>query len=151
MISSNIILLLLITMISSNTIMIHYRLLILTQTEIDPVTAGFKPVQTGTLCWNKTTKMATGPTIAEELFHAICLRDYCEYVTKLHKQDILTPKEFKSSVYNQYYELNTRICYVDRRINQNHVYALFGEYSGLEPLEVKTSMLDETTKNFTWY
>ena len=95
--------------------------------------------------------MAAGPTIPEELFHAIRLRDYCKYVTKLHKQDILTPKEFKSSLYNQYYELDTRICYVDRQISQNHVYALFGEYSGLEPMEVKTSMLEEITKKFTCY
>ena len=119
----------------------HYRRPNLNQIEIDPECAGFNRYRLVPICWRKTTKMVAGSTIAEQLFHAIHLRDYCKYVTKLHKQDILTPKEFKSSVFNQYYELDTRICYVDRWINQNHVYTLFGEYSGLEPMEVKTSML----------
>ena len=96
--------------------------------------------------------MAANNTITEELLHAIRLCDYCEYVTKLHKHEhFCPPKEFRESPYSQYYDLDTKICYIDRCINQNHVYDLFGDYSGLEAHKVKQFMLDEISKNYNWY
>ena len=69
----------------------------------------------------KEGKMAVSGFIAEELFHAIRLRDYCEYVSKLNRADIMVPSEFKYSEYSSIYNLDTRICYTDQRINKNHM------------------------------
>ena len=95
--------------------------------------------------------MVTGGSIAEELFHAIRLRDYCEYVSKLNRADIMTPIEFKYSEYSSIYELDTRICYNDRRINKNHVYDIFGDFSSTDGKSVKLGMLDEIGDNYDWY
>ena len=81
--------------------------------------------------------MAVGGSIAEELFQAIKLCDYCEYITKLHKQDIMSPKDYRESPLNAIYELDTRICYVQRKINMDHMYEIFGEFSGTDAEAVK--------------
>ena len=95
--------------------------------------------------------MAVGGSIAEELFQAIKLRDYCEYITKLHKQDIMSLKEFRDSPLHAMYELDTSVCYIQRRINSNHVYDMFGDFSGTDAATIKASMLDEIATNFDWY
>ena len=100
-------------------------------------------------------KMAEGGigsgSIAKELFEAIRLRDYCAYITKLNKADIMTPKEFMSSIYSQDYVLDTRICYHGRKINRDHVYDIFSDFSGTDGSTAKMDMLNEITENYDWY
>ena len=99
--------------------------------------------------------MAEGGTgsgsIAKELFEAIRLRDYCAYITKLNKADIMTPKEFTNSIYSQDYVLDTRICYHGRKINRDHVYDIFSDFSGTDGTTAKMDMLNEITENYDWY
>ena len=95
--------------------------------------------------------MVEGGSIAEELFHAIRLKDYCAYMSKLNKGDIISIKEFKEHNYSCHYELNSKICYHDRKINQDHVYDIFSEFSGDDASTVKMNMLDEVTQNYDWY
>ena len=92
-----------------------------------------------------------GGSIAEELFDAIRLRDYCEYVPKLNKADIMNPKEFAESMYSDIYELDTRICYHDRRINKDHIYDIFSDFSGTDASTAKVDMLSEVSENYDWY
>ena len=94
--------------------------------------------------------MAVGCSIAKELFQAIKLRHYSEYITKLHKQDIMSSKEFCESPLHAMYELDTSVCYIQRRINSNHMYDMFGDFSGTDAATVKASMLEIAT-NFDWY
>ena len=63
----------------------------------------------------------------------------------------MSPKEFRESPCNLVYELDTSICYVQRKINHDHVYEIFGEFSGTDTEAVKLSMLDEITTNYDWY
>ena len=97
--------------------------------------------------------MAAGGSgsIAKELFKAIKLRDFCEYVNKLNKADIMTPKEFAVSIYAQDYDLDTRICYHERRINKDHMYDIFSDFSGTDMATAKEEMLKEITENYDWY
>ena len=103
----------------------------------------------------KTVKMVEGGTacgsIAEELFDAIRLRDYCEYIPKLNKADIMSPSEFAASSYSQLYDLDTRICYHDKRINRDHVYDIFSDFSRTDASTAKVDMLSEISENYDWY
>ena len=73
-------------------------------TEIVP---GNKLVSTG--CAQKEKNMAG--SIAQELFAAIKLRDYCVYVSKLNKADAITVAEFHKSYLASQYVLDTRVCF----------------------------------------
>ena len=95
--------------------------------------------------------MVVGGSIAKELFQTIKICDYCEYITKLHKQDIMSLKEFRDSPLHAMYELDISACYIQRRIKSNHVYDMFGDFSGTDTATVKASMLDEIATNFNWY
>ena len=63
----------------------------------------------------------------------------------------MSPREFHESPYNSVYELDTNICYVQRKINYDHVYKIFDEFSGTNAEAVKLSMLGEITTNYDWY
>ena len=64
---------------------------------------------------------------------------------------MMTPSKFKYSEYSSIYELDTRICYTDRRINKNHMYDIFGNFSSTDGKSVKLAMLDEIGDNCNWY
>ena len=95
--------------------------------------------------------MATSGSIAEELFQAIRLRDYCPYVNKLNRADQITLGEFQASDLSKQYTVDTRICYVGRKLNVKHIYEIFGEFSNSDADTVKVSMLKEIADNFNWY
>ena len=63
----------------------------------------------------------------------------------------MSPKEFQDSPLHAMHELDTSACYVQRRINSNHMYDMFGDFSGTDAATVKSSMLDEIATNFDWY
>ena len=63
----------------------------------------------------------------------------------------MTPKEFAESIYSQSYELDSRICYHDRRINKDHVYDIFSDFSGTDANTAKVDMLSEISENYEWY
>ena len=63
----------------------------------------------------------------------------------------MPPGEFKYLEYSALSDLDTRICYIDRRINKNHVYDIFGDFSSTDGKSVKMTMLDEIGDNYDWY
>ena len=65
--------------------------------------------------------------------------------------DEIRVSEFHASVYALDYMLNTRICFSGKKINPNHLYEIFGEFSGSDHEEVKLDMLNEIACNFNWY
>ena len=90
-------------------------------------------------------------SIAQELFAAIKLRDYCVYVNKLNKADAITLAEFHESHLAGQYVLDTRVCFSGKRVKVNHLYEIFGDYSSMEDDLVKCDMLKEITDHFDWY
>ena len=49
------------------------------------------------------------------------------------------------------YDLDTRICYTNWWINENHVYDIFGDFSSTDGKSVKLAMLDKIGDNYDWY
>ena len=90
-------------------------------------------------------------SIAQELFAAIRLRDYCVYINKLNTSDAITVADYhKSDLVNQYV-LDTRVCFSGKRVKVNHLYEIFGDFSSTEGELVKCDMLKEITDHFDWY
>ena len=59
--------------------------------------------------------------------------------------------EFKDSEWGAFYDLDMWICYTDRRINKNHMYDIFEDFSGTDGEEAKLTMLTEVGDNYDWY
>ena len=96
--------------------------------------------------------MATGGgSIASELLDAIKLKNYGIYVNKLNLSDEIRVSEFHASAYTLEYVLDTRICFNGNKINPNHVFEIFGEFSGSDHEAVKLNMLNKIACNFNWY
>ena len=90
-------------------------------------------------------------SIAQELFAAIKLCDYCVYVKKLNKADAITVAEFQESDLAGQYVLDTRVCFSGKCVKVNHLYEIFGDFSSMEDDFVKCDMLKEITEHFEWY
>ena len=108
-----------------------------------------KPCTGGT---SLNSKMATsGGSIASELLDAIKLKNYGIYVNKLNSSDEIRVSEFHASAYALEYVLDTRLCFNGNKINPNHVFEIFGEFSGSDHEAVKLDMLNKIACNFNWY
>ena len=85
--------------------------------------------------------MVAGGTIAEELFDVIKLKNYCVYVNKLNDSDAMTAKEFHESQLSTEYSLDTRVCFTGKRINNAHMFEIFGEFSCTDSHTVRLDMI----------
>ena len=97
-------------------------------------------------------KMAGRKTISMELYNAIKSKDYCDFVNYLGPKDGLGIAAFLDSTCGQLYTADTSLLHRNgRRTNNNHIYQMFGEFSGMDSEEVKMAMLKEITNNYDFY
>ena len=97
-------------------------------------------------------KMAGKKTISMELYNAIKSKDYCDFVNYLGPKDGLGIAAFLNSTCGQLYTADTSLLHRNgRRTNNNHIYQMFGEFSGMDSEEVKMAMLKEITNNYDFY
>ena len=97
-------------------------------------------------------KMARRKTISMELYNAIKSEDYCDFVGYLGPKDGLGIAAFLDSTCGQFYTADTTLLHCNgRRTNNNHIYQMFGEFSGMDSEEVKMAMLKEITNNCDFY
>ena len=97
-------------------------------------------------------KMAGRQNISHELFNAMKSRDYCDFVQNIGVKDCLGIQMFKESTWGTNYNVDTSLLHRNgRRTNNNHVYQMFGELSGMEAEEVRIAMLNEITTSYEWY
>ena len=79
-------------------------------------------------------------------------RDYCDFVQNIGVKDCLGIQMFKESTWGANYNVDTSLLHRNgRRTNNNHVYQMFGELSGMEAEEVRIAMLNEITTSYEWY
>ena len=79
-------------------------------------------------------------------------RDYCDFVQNIGVKDCLGIQMFKESTWGTNYNVDTSLLHRNgRRTNNNHVYQMFGELSGMEAEEVRIAMLNEITTSYEWY
>ena len=96
--------------------------------------------------------MAGRKTISMELYNAIKSKDYCDFVNYLGPKDGLGIAAFLDSTCGQLYTADTSLLHRNgRRTNNNHIYQMFGEFSGMDSEEVKMAMLKEITNNYNFY
>ena len=87
-----------------------------------------------------------------ELYNAIKSKDYCDFVNYLGPKDGLGIAAFLDSTCGQLYTADTSLLHRNgRRTNNNHIYQMFGEFSGMDSEEVKMAMLKEITNNYDFY
>ena len=97
-------------------------------------------------------KMVGRKTISSELYNAIKSKDYCDFVGYLGPKDGLGIAAFLEFTWGQFYTADTTLLHRNgRRTNNNHIYQMFGEFSGMDSEEVKMAMLKEITSNYNFY
>ena len=95
--------------------------------------------------------MAEGGSIAGTLLDAIKLKNYAVYVSKLNSADAMMMDVFHSGDLSTEYSLDTRICFNGNRINNSHMFEIFGQFSSTTANEVREDMIAEVKANLGWY
>ena len=91
-------------------------------------------------------------TISQELYNAIKSKDYCDFVGNIGPKDGLGIAAFQETTWAQQYTVDTSLLHRNgHRTNNNHIYQMFGEFSGMDSEEVKITMLNEITTNYDFY
>ena len=90
-------------------------------------------------------------SLAEELLHAVSPMPYKILVSNIKEEDALTPENFKTSRWANYFTVDTSRMVTNGRANPNHVYDLFGSYSGNSGSEVRVKLLQHIIDEMPFY
>ena len=103
-----------------------------------------------------TAKQREKPTVSltAELVQKIGPRPYKTYIAKLIEEDAITGENYKNSKWANYFRVDASNIVRNGQANANHVFDLFGSYSGHTGTEVRIHLLknivndiDFTNKN----
>ena len=88
-------------------------------------------------------KQCAGSTssLAAELLHKISPMPYQTYVVKINECDAVTPDNFKNSRWANYFTLDSSNIVKNGHANPNHVFDIFGSFSGHTGTEVRVKPL----------
>ena len=90
-------------------------------------------------------------SLAEELLHAVSLMSYKILMANIKEEDALTPDNFKTSRWANYFTVDTSWVVTNGRANPNHVYDLFGSFSGNSGSEVRVKLLQHIIDELPFY
>ena len=95
--------------------------------------------------------MASDNKIANELFDSFTVSKYQEYCSYLSDRDAVSLTVFKNSQLSHKYWLDVRRCFVNDKVNVNHVLELFCDYCEMQPLELRQKVLDIVKKEYKFW
>ena len=89
--------------------------------------------------------------LTAELLQKISPMPYKTYVAKLNEADAVTGENFKNSKWANYFTVDTLNIVRNGRVNANHVFHLFGSYSGHTGTEVRVNLLKNIANDLDFY
>ena len=89
--------------------------------------------------------------LTEELVQKIQPRLYKRYVAKLREQDAVTGENYKNSKWANYLMEDALNTVRNGRANPNHLFELFGSFSGHSSTEVRIQLLKNIASDTSFY
>ena len=90
-------------------------------------------------------------SLTEELVQKIQPRPYKKYVAKLREQDAVTGENYKNSKWANYFTVDALNTVRNGRANPNHLFELFGSFSGHSGTEVRIHLLKNIASDTSFY
>ena len=90
-------------------------------------------------------------SLTAELLHKIKPMPYKTYVAKINECDAVTPDNFKNSRWANYFTVDSSNIVKNGRGNPNHVFDLFGTFSGHTGTEVRVKLLENIATEMPFY
>ena len=97
----------------------------------------------------KDERVATG-SVEVNMYH-LSGYPYRNMVSSLNKSDIITGEQFKHSELHGYFNIDRTNLYKNGKFNPNHVFELFGSYSGHTYSQVRVMTLQAIAANVQFY
>ena len=94
--------------------------------------------------------LVTTGSVESNMYHLSCY-PYREMVPSLNKGDIITGEQFKHSELYGYFEIDRANVYKNGKCNPNHVFELFGSFSGHTSAQVRVMTLQAIAANVQFY
>ena len=89
--------------------------------------------------------------LTEELVQKIQPRPYKMYIAKLREQDAVTGENYKNSKWANYFTVDASNTVRNGRANPNHLFELFGSFSGHTSAEVRIQLLKNIASDMSFY
>ena len=89
--------------------------------------------------------------MAAKLLSSINKYGYKEMVPYIHECDAVRLDTFKTSKLAEYFAVDTSCVYKNGRVNPNHLFELFGSFSGHEASEVCEILLEHIARNLRFH
>ena len=116
---------------------------------------GIKPAMAAKQCAGSSSSLAA------ELLHKISPMPYKTYAAKINECDAVTPDNFKNSRWANYFTVDSSNIVKNGRAssnivkngraNPNHVFDIFGLFSGHTGTEVRVKLLENIASEMTFY
>ena len=90
-------------------------------------------------------------SLTEELVQIIQPKPYKTYVAKLKEDDAVTGENYKNSKWANYFTVNASNTVRNGRANPNHLFELFGSFSGHTSTEVRIQLLKTIASDTSFY
>ena len=90
-------------------------------------------------------------SLAEELLQAVSPMPYKILVSNINEEDALSLDTFKTSRWANYFTVDTSRLVTNGRANPNHLYDLFGSFSGNTGSEVRVKLLQHIIDELPFY
>ena len=90
-------------------------------------------------------------SLTEELVQKIQPKLYKMYVAKLREDDAVTGENYKNSKWANYFTVDALNTVRNGRANPNHLFELFGSFSGHTSTEVRIHLLKNKASNTSFY
>ena len=94
---------------------------------------------------------SSSSSLAAELLHKISLMPYKMYVAKINECDAVMPDNFKNSKWANYFTVDSSNIVKNRHANPNHVFDIFGSFSGHTGTEVCVKLLENIAADMSFY
>ena len=96
-------------------------------------------------------RVGSTSSLAAELLHKISPMPYKMCVAKINECDAVTPDDFKNSRWANYFTVESSNIVKNGRANPNHVFNIFGSFSGHTGTEVHVKLLENIAAEMSFY
>ena len=90
-------------------------------------------------------------SLTEELVQKIQPKPYNTYIAKLREDDAVTGENYKNSKWANYFTVDASNTVRNGRANPNHLFELFGSFSGRTSTEVRIQLLKNIASDTSFY
>ena len=90
-------------------------------------------------------------SMSAELMHKMNPYGYKKFCSYISERDSISLEFWKASKWVNYFALDTSLTFKNGKVNPNHVYELFDNFSGLSAQEVRMHLLEYIYENIDFF